>query len=484
MAIWYWVAAAPANFATISWATSSGGSPTGQPATGDTAIFDSHSSQTCTLAAAVSLASFDCHGGTGDFVGTFSHGAFTLTITGTTLTAFRLSPGMTYTTTSGASVVAFSNTSGIAGITSAGNNLAGVSMTGVGGTTQQQDNLNITAQANSNITLVSGTWDCNNGVGCTLSIGIWSSNNSNTRAFICAGTVTVGGNVGANQSPINFAGAGLTFTLNAANIVVVGPSAPTNNWTFTLPSIAIWNSFTFNANTYGIFASVAFPAVVTFANFTINSGFMVTSSTNNISITITNPFNWVGTQTNPVGFFTINPGPPVIHCPGGACTATWAVLNCSAVGGATFTATNSFAQGGTSGWAITPPLPQAAATQLATAVWQDLLNANDFTTPGSVGALMKAMTNLQFTVPVIGRGTVGPGSTTTSITTSAFSIAPSTSIGNQFVGRGIIFDPNTTTVALRGQAARITGTSAATNPTFTVSALTAAPIPGDTFSVT
>ena len=82
----------------------------------------------------------------------------------------------------------------------------------------------------------------------------------------------------------------------------------------------------------------------------------------------------------------------------------------------------------------------------------------------------------------IGRGTVGTGSTTTSVVSSAF--LPAGAVANQFIGRVIYFDASTTTHALRGQVSgAISASSNAANPTFTVPALTTAPVSGDTFSV-
>ena len=82
----------------------------------------------------------------------------------------------------------------------------------------------------------------------------------------------------------------------------------------------------------------------------------------------------------------------------------------------------------------------------------------------------------------IARGTVGSGSTTTSIVTSACN--PAGAATDQFKGRIITFDNNTTTAALRGQATDITASSNAAAPTFTVSALSTAPVSGDTFAIT
>jgi hypothetical protein len=55
---------------------------------------------------------------------------------------------------------------------------------------------------------------------------------------------------------------------------------------------------------------------------------------------------------------------------------------------------------------------------------------------------------------------------------------------NQFIGRTLVFDNDTTTAALRGQGATITASSAAALPLLTYSGtLTRAPASGDTFSI-
>lgn len=90
--------------------------------------------------------------------------------------------------------------------------------------------------------------------------------------------------------------------------------------------------------------------------------------------------------------------------------------------------------------------------------------------------------NIAKTTRAIGRGTVTTGGSTTSIPTSAF--APAGAVTDQFKGRIITFDADTTTAELRGQATDITGSTSSATPTFTVTALTIGPANTDTFSVT
>lgn len=79
------------------------------------------------------------------------------------------------------------------------------------------------------------------------------------------------------------------------------------------------------------------------------------------------------------------------------------------------------------------------------------------------------------------RGTVNSGASTTSIPTSAFS--PAGASADQFKGRIVVFDNDTATAALRGEATDITASSNSATPTLTVTALSATPASGDTFSV-
>jgi len=76
-------------------------------------------------------------------------------------------------------------------------------------------------------------------------------------------------------------------------------------------------------------------------------------------------------------------------------------------------------------------------------------------------------------------GTVGAASTTTNIVTSAMD--PAAAVTDQFKGRILTFDAATTTANLRGQSTDITASTSA--GVLTVTALTTAPVSGDTFTV-
>lgn len=77
------------------------------------------------------------------------------------------------------------------------------------------------------------------------------------------------------------------------------------------------------------------------------------------------------------------------------------------------------------------------------------------------------------------RGVCGAAGSTTSITTS--SLLPASGVADQFKGRIVIFDKETATANLRGQATDITASTS--GGTLTVTALTTAPASGDTFGI-
>jgi len=69
------------------------------------------------------------------------------------------------------------------------------------------------------------------------------------------------------------------------------------------------------------------------------------------------------------------------------------------------------------------------------------------------------------------------GGSQTSVITSA--CTPNAGATDCFKGRIVIFDRNTTTSALRGQASDVTANTSGATPTFTVTALTTSPASGD-----
>jgi hypothetical protein len=101
-------------------------------------------------------------------------------------------------------------------------------------------------------------------------------------------------------------------------------------------------------------------------------------------------------------------------------------------------------------------------------------------------SLMTQTTNLDKTTKAIARGTLTTGGSTTSVPTSALTLAGSAASGvvvSQFVGRTVLFDGDTTTAGLRGASSAISASTASNTPTLTVAALPATPVSGDTFSI-
>lgn len=110
-----------------------------------------------------------------------------------------------------------------------------------------------------------------------------------------------------------------------------------------------------------------------------------------------------------------------------------------------------------------------------------------FTVAGEVNANTRYISgaaasadNLERSTLGIVLGTVGAASTTTSIVTS--SLDPAAAVADQFKGKIVTFDRATTTANLRGQSTDITASS--NTGVLTVTALTDAPVSGDTFVIT
>lgn len=126
-------------------------------------------------------------------------------------------------------------------------------------------------------------------------------------------------------------------------------------------------------------------------------------------------------------------------------------------------------------------------------VYSDLIRIDHapVTSPAVAGVLNVNMSHISGTSSPADRlerstsaivlGTVGTSSTTTAVKFS--SLDPASGVNDQFKGRIITFDKDTTTAALRGQATDITAFDHATQIA-TVTALTTAPASGDTCTIT
>lgn len=97
-----------------------------------------------------------------------------------------------------------------------------------------------------------------------------------------------------------------------------------------------------------------------------------------------------------------------------------------------------------------------------------------------INSVATAAARLALSTQGIVTATVGAASTTTSVVTSA--LDPAAAVIDQFKGKIITFNQATTTANLRGQSTDITANTAL--GVLTVTALTTAPVSGDTFVIT
>lgn len=113
----------------------------------------------------------------------------------------------------------------------------------------------------------------------------------------------------------------------------------------------------------------------------------------------------------------------------------------------------------------------------ATATATTVMDANVVEVAGNAGGVA----GFERAIRAIVVGTVGVGSTTTSIVTSA--VTPAAGSVDCWKGLIVKFDKDTTTAALRGMGTDITANTSGATPTLTVSTMAATPASTDTFSV-
>lgn len=161
-----------------------------------------------------------------------------------------------------------------------------------------------------------------------------------------------------------------------------------------------------------------------------------------------------------------------------------AATNITSTGGTTVPQTgDSFARlGAPIGASISADIAgvQSDTNDIQTRIPAALVGGRMDSNLGAISTSATAADNLERSTLGIVTGTVGAASTTTSIVTSALS--PAAAVIDQFKGRIVTFDSATTTANLRGQSTDITANTAA--GVLTVTALTTAPVSGDTFTIT
>ncbi len=349
------VAAGGNSSANTTWTLTSGGSAcTCTPGTTDAVILDSLAGQ-LTLNASLSVGTFDASGtgGSGSpYTNTLTQASTTvLTINTAAANSLKFSSQMTYSPgVSTTTTVTFANTSGTAQITSNGKNFAGILVNGVGGTAQQLDDISITAQTGSALTVTNGVWDAN---GFAITAGIVASNNSNVRGLTLGGLVKIGGNV-ANAAAIWSVSTGgtFTFTKNSANIEVVTPTSAIQGTTFTGAGLT-YNSLTLDNASFKTTLNIT--GANGFTNVTIGSGWLVffpSATTNTLSgaLTVT------GTASSFSAIEALSSNAVATISAVGACTTVYTVIyGITGTGTCTWIGTNSISLGTTSGWTITAP---------------------------------------------------------------------------------------------------------------------------------
>lgn len=211
------------------------------------------------------------------------------------------------TVTAGANAITFAATSGVKTITTAGLTVdCPITFNGVGGTWQLQDSF--TGGATRTITLTNGTLGLNSNA---LTVGIFSSNNSNTRSVLFgAGSITLtstaAGTPWAFQTATGFTYTGTaTVNLNSAAVggtaisLSHGPTAgateantPSFNITSGVFALTVYNARDLNlagftgsfANaTRSIYGSLTLGAGMTFTAGALVTTFAATSGTKTIT---------------------------------------------------------------------------------------------------------------------------------------------------------------------------------------------------------
>lgn len=346
------VAAGGNSNSTATWSASSGGATcTCTPNATDNVILDSAAGN-LTIAAALSVANFDATGtspGNGNpYAGTLTHNAFTLTVSGT---LFKLSAGMTYSPTISTRIVSFTAASGTVAITHAGHTL-GSETFGSSGTSaatyQFQDAAAVIASGT--MLLTSGTLDAN---GQTVSTGLLSSSNTNTRSLLLGGAnwTISGTGVAWNLATTT----GLTLTKSTSNISITNTTNA--GITFATGGLAL-NGLTIgaNANAAAVFSITG--TNPSFSSISINGQAQVTFPAQTTT-TITNAFTWAGNPANgqELSIGTSNAGFGSTISAASGSTLNWAILQGLIFTNSAVTATNSFDLGANNmnGGSISPP---------------------------------------------------------------------------------------------------------------------------------
>ena len=341
MADRYWVGGTDTWDATAGtkWALTSGGAG-GQavPTNADDVFFDSVSGTVVvTLSTASTWRNINCTG----FTGELSHPTSTnITFGDGSGGSLTFVSTMTYTTASTSSALTFASTTTGNTITSGGKTFGNVTFSGTGGGWVLADSFS-SGFAGASLTHTRGTLD--NSGGFTMSWGVFSSSNSNTRAFDMTGTSF---NL-ANNSGVAWqltTSTNMTLTTTGSTISMTSTSA--NGKTFAGGGLT-YNNLTISAGGSGAITITGSNTIPTFTvnapkTLTITAGttqtittLVETASQGNTITLNSSSAGSAGTLSKSSGTVTVN---------------YWIIQDSTATGGATWKANNSTNVSGNSGW--------------------------------------------------------------------------------------------------------------------------------------
>lgn len=318
---------------TTNWSISSGGvDHTQAPVAGDAIIFDANSGTTASVFnVSLSVASFDASASSAL---TLTHStATTLTITGA---SFKIGANMTFTVGNATtSAIALNATSGTVTIDTNGKSLGSTTL-GTSGTATWQlaSPLAVNKSFSSTLTLAFGTLDLN---GQALTVGTFSSSNSNTRQINLSANVNV--TCGSSTSWDMTTSTGLTVSLTGGgSITMSAPLAVNTVCTFNGGGKTFNDLILTGGTATGVYALLG---ANTFSHLTaLNSANIKfpTSATQ----TVQNPLVWTGTNSAPLYIYSSAAGSQATIVYSGASTAAWASFRDIAFSSTSnFTATNS-----------------------------------------------------------------------------------------------------------------------------------------------
>jgi hypothetical protein len=233
-------------------------------------------------------------------------------------------------------------------LTSAGKNLASITVNGAGGTTQLADDLTATAVQNAILTVTAGILNAN---GKAMTLGLFNSSGSTARTIQLGGLVKIGNNVASGQVLWNFTTVtNLTFTKGSADLEVVVPAAGVQQAGAFLGGGQSFNALIFDNTTNQTFLNMTGSS--NFTTWTVGSGWFLqlpSPGTQALSSTLTvngTSAHWSALQSAGANATT------TITSVGG-CVATYTVL--FAVVGSAGCQASGVDLGFNTNWTITSP---------------------------------------------------------------------------------------------------------------------------------